>query len=70
MHELLSLEYYENTDKEFKESAEKGRELLLKTYQCCTKFRSLFYAEGYKFVMPEKAMEGCSCKPKGKDKRI
>lgn len=64
MHDLLSLEYYENTDALFKESAEKGLNLLNKTYECCTKFRALFFAEDYKFVMPDEAAEKCPCKPK------
>ena len=64
MHDLLSLDRYENTDALFQESAEKGLELLNKTYECCTKFRALFFAEDYKFVMPEDAAEKCPCKPK------
>ena len=64
MHDLLSLECYENADDRFKESAEKGEILLDKTYIYCTKFRKLFYEDGYQFVMPEDAAEKCSCKPK------
>lgn len=64
MHDLLSLEYYENTDERFKKSAEEGLCLLNKTYESCTKFRELFYADGYQFVMPEDAAEKCPCKPK------
>lgn len=64
MHELLSLEYYENTDARFKESAEIGIKLLNETYKSCTTFRELFYTEGYLFEFPEAAMEGCPCKPK------
>ena len=67
MHELLSLEFYENTDERFKESAEVGKALLDETYKCCTVFRQLFYAEDYKFVFPEEAMENCPCKPKKKE---
>ena len=64
MHDLLQLEYYEDMDKLFEESAVTGRELLLKTYDCCTAFRKDFYADGYVFVFPLEAMEGCSCKPR------
>lgn len=64
MHDLLSLEYYENMDILFKESAEKGLCLLNKTYQSCTKFRELFYTDGYQFEMPESVSEKCPCKPK------
>lgn len=65
MHDLLSLEWYENTDELFKESAERGIALLNETYESCTKFRKMFYAEGYTFIFPEKAMEGCQCSRKG-----
>lgn len=63
MHELLSLEYYQETDKRFKESAKKGLNLLNETYEACTNFRKLFYADNYVFEFPEKAMDDCSCKP-------
>lgn len=64
MHDLLSLDYYEDTDKSFKECAERGKTLLDETYNSCTEFRKRFYAEDYIFEFPEKAMEGCPCKPK------
>lgn len=67
MHDLLSLEYYENTDERFKEIAEEGRHLLNRTYESCTKFRKLFYTDGYDFKMPEEAAEKCPCKPKKGD---
>lgn len=67
MHELLSLEYYENTDERFKESAEIGKALLDETYESCTKYRKLFYADDYSFVFPVEAMEGCPCKPRKKE---
>lgn len=63
MHELLSLEYYQETDQRFKKSAEIGLRLLNETYDCCTQFRSLFYEDGYIFSFPDAAMEGCACKP-------
>lgn len=66
MHELLSLEYYENTDQLFKESAEIGKKLLDETYESCTKFRKAFYEDNYIFQFPKAAMEGCPCKPKEK----
>ncbi|MEE5993894.1 MAG: hypothetical protein V3G42_11715 [Oscillospiraceae bacterium] len=64
MHELLSLEFYEDTDERFKKCAETGLALLSETYLCCTKFRELFYTDGYEFVFPINAMEGCTCKNK------
>ena len=69
MHDLLQLEYYEDMDKLFEEIAVRGKELLLKTYGCCTAFRKDFYEEGYVFTFPVGAMESCSCKPRnGNDK--
>lgn len=67
MHELLSLEFYEDTDKRFRKSAEDGIVLLNETYSSCTEFRKLFYTDGYDFIFPENAMEGCSCKPRKKE---
>lgn len=67
MHELLSLEFYENTDERFRVNAERGLTLLKDTYRCCTEFRRLFYDEEYVFIFPEKAMEECSCKPRKKE---
>lgn len=64
MHDLLSLEYYEETDKRFKDIAEKGKKMLDETYESCTKFRKLFYTDGYIFNFPESAMEKCPCKGK------
>lgn len=64
MHDLLSLEYYENTDVRFKKSAEDGLRLLHETYAFCTKFRKLFYADGYEFEMPDVVSDKCSCKPR------
>lgn len=68
MHELLSLEYYQETDKNFKASAEIGLLLLNETYECCTRFRAIFYNENYNFHFPDKAMEECPCKPRDKEK--
>lgn len=68
MHALLCLDYYENTDELFKESAEEGQKLLEETYRSCTEFRKIFYSEDYIFEFPEAAMEGCPCKPKDKGK--
>lgn len=68
MHELLSLDYYQDTDLRFKESANNGLILLNETYKCCTEFRRLFYSDGYEFVFPTEAMEGCPCKPIDKEK--
>lgn len=46
MHELLSLEWYENAEELFKESAETGAALLNETYESCTKFRKCFTQRG------------------------
>lgn len=67
MHDLLSLEYYENTDELFQKSAEDGLDLLNRTYESCTKFRKLFYAENYEFKMPDEAADKCPCKPRPKE---
>lgn len=67
MHDLLSLEFYENTDEMFKKSTEIGKRLLDETYSSCTKFRKAFFKEGYDFQFPEVAMDGCSCRPKKKE---
>lgn len=64
MHELLSLEFYQNTDERFKQSAKEGLKLLNETYTSCTEFRRLFYNKKYNFVFPELAMDKCSCKPR------
>lgn len=64
MHDLLSLESYQDMDESFKKSSIEGKELLDQLYEACTLFRSKFYEEDYEFIFPEIAMEGCSCKPK------
>ena len=69
MHELLSLDEYKKSDIAFKECAECGVFLLNKTYTSCTNFRKLFYSEGYEFVFPKTAMDGCPCNPKKGSKK-
>ena len=64
MHDLLSLSTYQNMDENFKESAINGKQLLDDLYESCTSFRSKFYADGYEFIFPDEAMEGCACKPR------
>ena len=64
MHDLLSLETYQNMDDRFKTSSIEGKKLLNELYSACTLFRRKFYEDGYEFVFPESTMEGCSCKPK------
>lgn len=64
MHDLLSLETYQDMDECFKNSSIEGKALLDQLYSACTTFREKFFAEGYVFVFPEEAMEGCSCKPR------
>ena len=68
MHELLSLETYQEMDEKFKESALKGKKLLDKLYSSCTTFRSKFYEENYNFVFPEEAIQKCQCKAQGDKK--
>lgn len=62
MHDLLSLESYQNMDEGFKELATNGQDILNDLYSACTIFRSKFFANDYNFVFPNEAMEGCSCK--------
>lgn len=64
MHDLLSLETYQDMDNRFKTSSIKGKALLDQLYFACTLFRKKFYADDYEFVFPEIAMDGCSCKPR------
>lgn len=66
MHDLLSLETYKNTDEDFKALAIKGQSMLSKLYASCTKFRKEFYSDGYVFVFPDAAMDGCRCNTKSK----
>lgn len=66
MHNLLKLEEYQDMDDQFEENAKEGYSLLQKTYDACTIFRKLFYAEDYVFEFPESAMDKCSCKPHDK----
>ena len=64
MHELLSLEWYQESDMKFKDNATEGLRLLNETYECCTEFRRRFYEDGYEFIFPEAAAEDCPCKPR------
>ena len=68
MHELLSLDYYENTDELFKKNAMEGELILGKTYEYCTKFRKLFFDPDYIFEMPDEAAEQCPCRPQKTEK--
>ena len=64
MHDLLSLETYQDMDERFKISSIEGKELLDQLYNACTLFREKFYTDGDEFVFPEVAMERCICKPR------
>lgn len=64
MHNLLTLEEYEEMDDKFKQSAEEGIILLKQTYNACTGFRASFFDANYDFQFPECCMEKCSCKPR------
>lgn len=64
MHDLLSLETYQNMDEKFKTSSIEGKKLLNELYSACTLFRRKFYEDGYEFIFPESAMDECSCKPR------
>ena len=67
MHDLLALnEYQSEYDDKFKTMSDEGYEIIHETYDACTKFREIFYADGYEFVFPEECMEDCRCKPKEK----
>jgi hypothetical protein len=61
MHNLLSLESYQQSDNEFRDIALQGRPILDELYSSCTKFRSIFYQDGYEFYFPQSAMDACSC---------
>lgn len=67
MHDLLSLDAYQDMDENFKQSSITGKQLLDELYTACTSFRAKYYEEGYTFVFPESAMEGCSCKPRNNE---
>lgn len=64
MHELLTLETYEDTDEMFRENALQGKALLQETYDSCTRFRKEFYDNNYTFQFPEAASQKCPCKSK------
>lgn len=68
MHDLLSLETYNQTDEKFKTSAIEGQKILSNLYESCTKFRKIFYAEEYTFTFPEDAMKKCPCYTQDKEK--
>lgn len=54
MHNLLSLEHYEDHfDKDFKELALNGKRIVEDVYEACTKFREAFFQPDYEFVFPE-----------------
>ena len=67
MHDLLSLDTYRDCDDAFQDSAITGRDMLTRLYSSCTNFRAAFYTDGYEFVFPEAAMEGCQCGKRSKD---
>lgn len=65
MHNLLSLEHYEeHFDNDFKELALNGKKVVDDVYDACTKFRAAFFEPGYEFIFPESCMEQCPCKPR------
>lgn len=53
MHDLLSLDTYEETDEEFELSALKGKVLLDELYESCTEFRKIFFSQDYIFEFPK-----------------
>lgn len=65
MHSLLALETYQDSfDHSFQELASEGYDLVVQTYQSCTKFRAIFFSEDYIFNFPEECMEKCACNVK------
>lgn len=65
MHNLLSLEHYEDHfDKDFENLALSGKRIVEDVYEACAKFREAFFQPDYEFVFPESCMEECSCKPR------
>lgn len=61
IHDLLTLESYQDSDEAFKELALEGQNLCHELYESCTNFRKLYFDKEYTFEFPEKAMEDCSC---------
>lgn len=71
MHSLLALEtYQESFDHSFRELAGEGHDLVVQTYQSCTRFRAIFFSENYKFNFPEECMEKCACNVKARERTI
>lgn len=70
MHDLLSLDTYENTDEDFKASAIEGQTILTNLYASCTRFRHEFYSDKCEFTFPEKAMEDCPCNRNNKESEV
>lgn len=68
MHGLLALETYQDSfDHAFRELASEGSELVIQTYEACTKFRAIYYQDGYVFCFPEECMEKCACNTQSKE---
>lgn len=62
VHDLLGLDKYEERfENGFKELATEGEAIVVRVYESCTVFRSLFFEDGYEFVFPEECMDGCPC---------
>lgn len=62
MHSLLALEsYQESFTHSFQELAREGYNLVIQTYQSCTKFREIFFSDNYEFNFPEECMNLCPC---------
>lgn len=61
IHDLVSLEYYQNIDKDFEMLALDGQKMCQKLYESCTNFRKLYFDKNYEFKFPEEVMEGCPC---------
>lgn len=68
MHDLLSLDTYEETDEEFELSALEGKVFLDELYESCTEFRKIFFSQDYIFEFPKAAMDGCNCRKSKKRK--
>ncbi|HJA00482.1 MAG TPA: hypothetical protein H9801_03020 [Candidatus Collinsella stercoripullorum] len=68
MHSLLAIETYQDSfDHAFEELANEGGELVVQTYNACTRFRAIYYQDDYVFSFPEECMERCACNTQSKE---
>lgn len=67
MHNLLSLEHYEeHFNQDFELLATEGIPILAELYEACSVFRKLFFKEDYVFQFPKECMDACACNSKNR----